>query len=88
MALENLVALELQECPAAPSVPAMRKSRTGRDLGSLPTLGKLKTLPNLGFDTHRGTRLPIPARNHLHSSQDIAWLSLWIKKSRSKQEIW
>lgn len=86
MALENLVVPEPQEPPAAPSVPATRKSRRGKDLGSLSALGKLKAPPHLGFDTHRGARLPIPARNHLHSSQDIAWLSLWIKALWEIQE--
>lgn len=86
MALENLENPEPQEPPAAPSVPATRKSGRGRDVGTLPGFGKLKAPPHLGFDTHRRAGLPIPARNHLHSSQDIAWLSLWIKAHWEIQE--
>lgn len=86
VSLVNLVVLLPQEPPAALSVPATTKMRRGRDVGSLPApfasppaLERLKGPPHLGYDTHRGARLPILARNHLHSSQDIAWFALRTK---------
>lgn len=84
--LVNLVVQLPQEPLAALCVPATMKTKRGRDVGSLPApfaslpaLEKLKGPPHLGYDTHGGTRLPISARNHLHSSQDVAWFALRTK---------
>lgn len=84
MALVNLVVLLPQEPPAALSVPATKTRKVGGgDAGSLPApftslpaLTRLKDPPALGYDTHRGARLPSSARNHLHSSQHVAWFTL------------
>lgn len=86
VALVNLVVLLHREPLAALFVPATVKTRIGMDMDSLPAsfpsllaLGRLKGPAHLGYDTHRGSRLPIASRNHLHSSQDIAWFTLHTK---------
>lgn len=89
VALVNLVALLPQEPLVALSVPATTKTRKGKDVGSLPgpftslpALERLKGPPHLGYDTHGGARLAISARNHLHSSQHVAWFTLHTRGGR------
>lgn len=88
--------------PGCPFCPCNNKKE--RDVGSLAApfaalsvSQRPKGPAHLEDNTHRGARLPISARNHLHSSQDIARFTLCARggghvficagRSRQKQAV-
>lgn len=91
--------------PGCPFCPCNNKKERGeRDVGSLTASFAALSVPQrpkspaqLGYNTHRGARLPVSAGNHLHSSQDIAWFALYARRgghtfscagmSRQKQTV-
>lgn len=84
----NPVVLLTREHLAVLSVPVTMKTRGNRDVSSFPDPFAALSVPQTewsttpGYNTHRGAGMPISARNHLHSSQDITRFSLCARKGR------
>lgn len=64
----NPVVLLPQEPLAVLSVPVIMKTRGNRDVIFPRFFAALSVPQTEGNNTHRWTRVPISARNHLHSS--------------------